>query len=79
MRRWKTSSNSSGAIHAVNQLSTPCVHHSVAVTDRPRSARDRTSASTIGLGVRARLPFRVCTLVGPGSDTRLVVDVAHQW
>ena len=31
------------------------------------------------LGVRARLPFRVFTLDGPGSDSRLVIDVAHQW
>ncbi|MEU6150247.1 hypothetical protein ABZ816_09640 [Actinosynnema sp. NPDC047251] len=30
--------------------------------------------STVGLGVRARLPFRVFTLPG-----RLVLDVAHQW
>lgn len=30
--------------------------------------------STVGLGVRARLPFRVFTLPG-----RLVVDVAHKW
>lgn len=35
--------------------------------------------TTIGLGVRARLPFRVFTLAGPGSNTRLVVDVAHRW
>lgn len=33
----------------------------------------------IGLGVRARLPFRVFTLDGPGSGSRLVVDVAHFW
>jgi hypothetical protein len=31
----------------------------------------------IGLGVRARLPFRVFTLTGPGSMTRLVIDVAQ--
>jgi hypothetical protein len=39
-------------------------------------------SSTIGLGVRARLPFRVIALTGiPGSSngTRVVVDVAHQW
>jgi hypothetical protein len=30
--------------------------------------------TTVGLGVRARLPFRVFTLPG-----RVVVDVAHQW
>jgi len=35
--------------------------------------------TTIGLGVRARLPFRVYTLAGPGSNTRLVIDVAHAW
>ena len=35
--------------------------------------------TTFGLGVRARLPFRVFTLDGPGSASRLVVDVAHRW
>ncbi|MBB5955800.1 hypothetical protein FHS29_002381 [Saccharothrix tamanrassetensis] len=30
--------------------------------------------TTVGLGVRAQLPFRVFTLPG-----RVVVDVAHQW
>jgi hypothetical protein len=35
--------------------------------------------STIGLGVRARLPYRVSVLPGPGDDARLVVDVAHSW
>jgi hypothetical protein len=35
--------------------------------------------SSVGLGVRARLPFRVFTLDGPGSGSRLVVDVAHFW
>ncbi|RAS62599.1 hypothetical protein C8D87_108423 [Lentzea atacamensis] len=32
-----------------------------------------------GMGVRARLPFRVFTLTGPGSTGRLVIDVAHRW
>jgi hypothetical protein len=32
--------------------------------------------TTIGLGVRARLPFRVFTLQNPG---RVVIDVAHRW
>lgn len=32
-----------------------------------------------GAGVRARLPFRVAVLAGPGSGSRLVVDVAHHW
>ena len=38
--------------------------------------------TTIALGVRARLPFRVFTLQGtPNSDDgpRMVVDVAHRW
>lgn len=38
--------------------------------------------TTIALGVRARLPFRVFTLAGtPNSDDgpRMVVDVAHRW
>jgi hypothetical protein len=35
--------------------------------------------STIGLGVRARLPFRTFTLTGPGTGSRLVIDVAHTW
>jgi hypothetical protein len=35
--------------------------------------------TTVGLGVRARLPFRVFTLEGPGAGSRVVVDVAHQW
>lgn len=38
--------------------------------------------TTFGLGVRARLPFRVLTLAGtPFSDEgpRLVIDVAHRW
>jgi hypothetical protein len=35
--------------------------------------------TTLGLGVRARLPFRVFLLDGPGSGSRMVVDVAHRW
>jgi hypothetical protein len=34
---------------------------------------------TLGLGVRARLPFRVFTLDGPGPGSRIVIDVAHGW
>ena len=36
-------------------------------------------STSIGLGVRARLPFRVFTLDGPGAGSRLIVDVAHFW
>ena len=35
--------------------------------------------TTIGLGVRARLPFRTFALTGPGNGSRLVIDVAHRW
>jgi hypothetical protein len=37
------------------------------------------SQVTVGLGVRARLPFRVFTLDGPGNGSRIVIDVAHRW
>jgi hypothetical protein len=60
----------------------------------PRELRDVTGYSTfrqvvwagsfegctsVGLGVRARLPFRVFELAGPGTGSRLVLDVAHRW
>ena len=35
--------------------------------------------TNLGLGVRARLPFRVFTLAGPGNGGRVVIDVAHHW
>jgi hypothetical protein len=34
--------------------------------------------TSFGLGVRARLPFRVFTLSGGGTG-RVVIDVAHRW
>ena len=37
-------------------------------------ADSRRHYTYFGLGVRARLPFRVFTLPG-----RLVIDVAHRW
>jgi hypothetical protein len=52
---------------------------------RFRTFRDLASAgsfegqTTLGLGVRARLPFRVFTVDGPGDRSRIVVDVAHRW
>jgi hypothetical protein len=36
-------------------------------------------STALGLGVRARLPFRAFTLRGPGHGWRLVIDVAHRW
>ncbi|MEA5455418.1 hypothetical protein SPF06_11860 [Sinomonas sp. JGH33] len=35
--------------------------------------------TSLGLGVRARLPFRVFILGGRDGGSRLVVDVAHRW
>lgn len=35
--------------------------------------------TTFGVGVRARLPMRVLVLDGPGTGSRLVIDVAHRW
>jgi hypothetical protein len=35
--------------------------------------------TTFGLGVRARLPFRVFVLSGPDDGSRVVIDVAHRW
>lgn len=35
--------------------------------------------TTVGVGVRARLPMRVFVLEGPGAGSRLVLDVAHRW
>lgn len=35
--------------------------------------------TTFGVGVRARLPFRVFSLAGPGLSSRIVLDVAHRW
>ncbi|MEH0844242.1 ABC transporter substrate-binding protein [Micromonospora sp. CPCC 205711] len=35
--------------------------------------------STFAVGVRAQLPFRVLVLAGPGTHSRIVLDVAHQW
>ncbi|RZU53872.1 hypothetical protein EV385_5806 [Krasilnikovia cinnamomea] len=35
--------------------------------------------TTFAVGVRARLPFRVTLLTGPGTHSRIVVDIAHRW
>lgn len=35
--------------------------------------------TTLGVGVRARLPMRVIVLDGPGTGSRLIIDVAHRW
>jgi hypothetical protein len=43
------------------------------------SAGSFEGQTTIGLGVRARLPMKVTRLSGPGSAQRLVIDVAHAW
>ncbi|WP_313811104.1 hypothetical protein [Glutamicibacter sp.] len=33
----------------------------------------------LGISTRARLPMRVFLLDGPGTGSRLVIDVAHRW
>jgi hypothetical protein len=35
--------------------------------------------TTFAVGVRARLPYRVFTLNGPDTHSRIVIDVAHYW
>jgi hypothetical protein len=35
--------------------------------------------TTFAVGVRARLPLRVFVLSGPGTHSRIVIDIAHQW
>jgi len=42
-------------------------------------AGDFEGQTTLGLGVRARLPFRVFVLESPGRAPRTVIDVAHRW
>ncbi len=42
-------------------------------------AGEHEGRCSVGLGVRARLPFRVLTLAVPGFGVRVVVDVAHAW
>lgn len=37
------------------------------------------SMDNLYIGVRARLPFRVFALAGPGTHNRLVIDIAHRW
>jgi hypothetical protein len=35
--------------------------------------------STFAVGVRAKLPFRVFVAAGPGTHSRIIIDVAHLW
>ena len=44
-----------------------------------RWAESQEGLTQVALGVRARLPFRVFVLAGPGAGSRLVIDVAHRW
>ncbi len=37
------------------------------------------AVTSFGVGVRARLPFRVLELSGPGHGSRIAIDVAHRW
>ncbi len=63
----------------------PANGHELAKVDGFRTFRQVVGAgsfegvTSVGLGVRARLPFRVLALNGPGHQSRLVIDVAHHW
>ena len=63
---------------------TPADPHELVAVGGYRTLRQAVFAgtfegqSTFGLGVRARLPFRVFALEDAGR-ARLVVDVAHRW
>lgn len=35
--------------------------------------------TNLGVGVRAQLPFRVTVVDGPGTGSRVVLDIAHRW
>ncbi len=35
--------------------------------------------TTFAVGVRATLPFRVFVLSGPGTHSRIVLDIGHRW
>jgi len=51
-------------------------HHTFRQVTWAGSFEGRT---TLGVGVRARLPFRVFTLAGPEDSSRIVIDVARYW
>lgn len=68
-----------------NNIVPPVNHGDVANVTGFRTFRQVAAAGAFegytseGLGVRARLPFRVFTLAGPGNSVRVVIDVAHAW
>jgi hypothetical protein len=75
-------------VGASDQYSQPANRHDLAAVSGFTTFRQVAWAgsfeglTTVGLGVRARLPFRVLTQSGiPGSadGVRVVVDVAHRW
>ncbi len=47
------------------------------VVRQVRGAGSFESVTSIGLGVRTKMPFRAFILSGPGSASRLVIDVAR--
>jgi hypothetical protein len=65
--------------------SAPAVTNSSGSPDSRRSVRQVAGGASfegvtsVGLGVRARLPFRVLVLNGPDHQSRPVIDVAHHW
>lgn len=71
-----------------DSMTSPVGYPPLPVPDRPTglptvralgaTTQGRTFTSA-ALRTRARLPYRVFALAGPGSSRRLVVDVAHRW
>jgi hypothetical protein len=43
------------------------------------SAGSNEGEHHFGIGLRARLPYRIFILEGPGTGGRIVLDVAHRW
>jgi hypothetical protein len=35
--------------------------------------------TTMAVGARARLPYRVFLAAGPGTHSRIILDIAHRW
>ncbi|WP_420914040.1 AMIN-like domain-containing (lipo)protein [Arsenicicoccus dermatophilus] len=46
---------------------------------RSRTRITAQGHEAVAVVTRARLPYRLFVLKGPGSHQRVVVDVAHRW
>ncbi|WP_426998299.1 AMIN-like domain-containing (lipo)protein [Pseudarthrobacter sp. N5] len=72
-------------VNAHNETYNPANRNELANVTGYQTFRQVASAggfegyTSFGLGVRARLPFQVFALDGPGTGSRLIIDVAHFW